>query len=226
MIEDLTNIPKLPAVFGPARQVAYVVEDIDVAMAQWHEAHGVGPFLVARNAVPLSNAYYRGQRAEKATVHLGFAYVGDMQLELIQLVGDTPSLYKEALDRGDRGVNHYAVCVEDFPVAYNWALDHGFSAVVDAGVDGLARMSYVEQVVSDRRLILEVIEWNALTRPYFTTIEKMVKSADSAKLVHEFNLADITPKFAAFTQMVKFFIKKLFGRVKQTRRPAATPVST
>jgi hypothetical protein len=217
MISDFDNIPPLPAIFGPARQVAYMVENIDAAMSVWHEAHGVGPFLVTRNTLPLSNAYYRGEKAQPARVNIAFAYVGDMQLELIELIGDTPSLYKEAIDREQTGVHHYAVCVDDFPAAYNWALDNGFDAALDAGVDGLARMSYVEN--PETGLILEVIQWNALTKPYFEGLEKLVKTADKQQLVHEFKLADITPKAAVFAQLLKFTVKKLFGRVEQTRRP-------
>ena len=143
-----------------------------------------------------------------------------MQLELIELIGDTPGLYKEALDKGNYGVHHYAVLVEDFPKCYNWALDNGYDAVIDSGIDGLARMSYVENTESG--IILEVIEWNALTRPYFTKIEKMVKSANPDQLTHEFNLPDITPKVAVFTGLVKFGLRKFFGGAKQTRREVNT----
>ena len=219
MITDFDNIPQLPSIMGPAKQVAYIVGDIDMAMERWHEQYGVGPFLVARNATPLSNAYYRGEKAETARVNIAFAYVGDMQLELIELIGDTPSLYKEALDREITGVHHYAVCVDDFPAAYNWALDNGYEAVVDAGVDGLARMSYVEN--RDTGLILEVIQWNGLTRPYFEGLVNRVKSADPDQLVHEFDLADITPKGAVFAGLAKFMLLKLFGRIQPTRRPNA-----
>ncbi len=216
MIKDFDNIPEIPAIMGPAKQIAYMVKDIDEAMESWHRDHGVGPFLVARNAVPLSNAFYRGDKAQTTRVNIAFAYVGDMQLELIELIGDTPGLYKEALDRNQFGVHHYAVCVDDFPAAYNWALDNGFDAVIDAGIDGLARMSYVEN--PDTGIILEVIQWNPMTKPYFEGLEKMVKSADKNQLVHEFKLADLTPKGAVFGALAKFMVKKLFGRVEQTRR--------
>ncbi|NCF19670.1 MAG: hypothetical protein GWP63_15620 [Haliea sp.] len=218
MISDFDNIPELPAIMGPAKQIAYMVDDIDAAVRHWHEEYGVGPFLVTRNAAPLSNAYYRGEKARTTRVNIAFAYVGDMQLELIELIGDTPGLYKEALDRKNYGVHHYAALVVDFAKAYNWALDHGYDAVIDSGVDGLARMSYMEN--TDAGIILEVIEWNGLTRPYFEGIEKMVKSADKKQLVHEFELADITPKVAVFFQLTKFAIKKLFGQVKPSRRTA------
>lgn len=218
-IEDFDNVPQLPAAVGPARQIAYMVQDIDAAMQQWHDDYGVGPFLVTRNALPLSNAYYRGEKAQPAKVNIAFAYVGDMQLELIELIGDTPSLYKEALDRQQTSVHHYAVCVDDFPTVYNWALDNGFDAVVDAGVDGLARMSYVEN--PDSGLILEVIQWNALTKPYFEGLEKRVKSADKTQLIHEFDLAEITPRVAVMAQLMKFMLNKLCGRIEPTRRPLA-----
>ena len=218
MISDLRNIPQLPAIFGAARHVAYIVEDIDAAMHHWREDFDVGPFLVTRIALPLSNAYYRGEKAQPARVNIAFAYVDDMQLELIQLIGDTPSLYKEALDRKQTGVHHYAVCVDAFPGTYNWALDNGFDAVLDAGIDGLARMSYLEN--PDSGLILEVIQWNALTKPYFEGLEKRVKSADKSQLTHEFKLADITPKGAVMLQLAKFSCNKLLGGVQQTRRPA------
>ncbi len=218
MIEDFDTIPRLPAIFGPAKQVAYVVRDIDAAMERWRSEHGVGPFLVARNATPLNNAYYRGEKARTNCVHLAFAYIGDMQLELIELVGDTPGLYKEALDRGNDGVHHYAVLVEDFASAYNYALDNGFEAVIDSGVDGLARMSYLEDPESG--LILEVIEWNPLTRPYFDGLQQRVQAADPAQAVHEFELADLTPKLAVIGQLAKFSLKRMFGRVQKTRRVA------
>lgn len=215
MIGDFDTIPELPAIYGPVKQLAYIVDDIDTAIKHWHEQCEVGPFLVTRNQAPLANAYYRGVKAETARINIAFAYVGGIQLELIELIGDTPSLYKEALDRQQRSVHHYAVCVEDFPSAYNYALDNGFTALTDAGVDGLARMSYVE---NDSGLILEIIEWNTITKPYFVELERRVAEAGSQQLVHEFNLPDITPKGAIALSLFKFMLKKLTGQVQQTRR--------
>ena len=223
MISEFDNIRELPAVFGPATQIAYVVGDIDAAIEQWHDEYGVGPFLVCRNEAPLTNAYYRGERMQETRLNIAFAYVGDIQLELIELIGDTPSHYKEALDRNQKSFHHYCVCVKDFPAAYEYALDNGFVALVDAGVDGLARMSYVEHPDG---LILEIVEWNAMTRPYFDGIEERIKGARQQRLVHEFKLADLTPKAAVFVALIEYTLKKLFGRVKRTRRLTSNPAST
>lgn len=207
----------LPAVFGPVRQVAYIVPDIDAAMDSWHRQMGVGPFVVARNAKPLANAYYRGKPAEDVVLHIAFAYLGEIQLELIEPVNDVPSMYREAMERGNHGLHHYAVCVEDFPQAYNYALDNGFNAVVDAGFDGLARMSYVESAEIPG-LILEVIQWNDLTRPYFEGIEKLVANADPAQLAHEFKLNQLTPVGPALKLAGKFLWQKVTGNIESTRR--------
>lgn len=222
-ITDLQQLPEIPPIFGPAKQVAYVVDDIDTAIEWWQTRHDVGSFLVTRSAAPLTNAFYRGKPAERSRVHIGFAYVGEMQLELIQLIGNTPGLYKEARDRGLDRVHHYAVLVDDFPAAYNWALDNGFDAVIDAGVDGLARMSYCEN--PDSGLILEIIESNRLTRPYFDGIEKRVHALDETMPIHEFELEELTPKLGVFVQLALFGLKKLFGRIEPTRRKAQATVT-
>ncbi len=216
MKSDFDNIPQIPAIFGPARQIAYVVDDIDRAIAAWNDEYQVGPFMVTRKATPLNNAYYRGEKAQTTKVNLAFAYVDDMQLELIELIGDTPGLYKEFIDRGDYGVNHYAVLVENFAEAYKWALNNGWQPVIDAGIDGLARMSYIES--PDKSMVLEVIEWNPLTRPYFNGLANLVKSADPKQLMHDFDIQELTPKLAVFTGLVKFGLKKLFGQANETRR--------
>jgi len=216
-LKDLNNIPALPAQFGPARQVAYIVPDMDAALDHWRKL-GVSTFVITRNVSPLQNAFYRGEKSGPAPVSIAFGYMGDMQIELIQPHHDDPSIYKEALDRGISGVHHYAICVEDFPACYNYALDNGYEAVVDSGVDGLARMSYVEN--REQNIILEMIQWNDLTRPYFDAIHAMWKESEARGSDTEFKLDALTPKGAVFKALGGFIIKKLTGRVKQTRRTA------
>ena len=214
MIAELEQIPVLPAAFGPARQMAFVVDDIDVAIQNWQN-RGVGPFLLTREVDPLTNATYRGARAAPVSVDIAFAYIGDMQLELIRLHGTTPSLYQEAKERGMDGVHHYAVCVDDFPGVYLQALADGFTPVVDAGIDGLARMSYLES--PDGTYIIEMIEWNALTRPYFDAIAQRIAAAGPVETVVEFTLAQLTPKSAVARQLLRFLVNSVLGRITPTR---------
>ncbi len=181
--------------FGPIRQVAYIVTDMDTAIETWHGQLGVGPFAVTRGVQPLRGSRYRGEPSGEVTLSIGFAYIGDVQLELILQLNDTPSMYKESIDRGHFGLHHYAFCVDDFDAAYGHAMANGFEAIVDAGAAGFARMSYVE---SKRvpGLVCELIEWNRVTRPYFDGIHALLEAADPSRLVHEFDLMELARRGA------------------------------
>jgi len=215
-LDDFKNLPKLPGPFGEAIQVAYIVKDIDQAITHWREQYDVGPFLINRNITPLQNTYYRGEKSGKTPINIAFSYIHGMQLELIQPLHDIPSLYNEALEQNIVGVHHYAARVDDFPAAYNWALDNGYEAVVDVGVDGLARMSYVEN--KNAGLIIEVIEWNGLTRPIFDNLYEKWQSIKTEGRDQEFELQKLTPAGAVFKGLGKFLVKKLTGQVTATRR--------
>ena len=211
---DFENLPSLPEFFGSIQQVSYVVTDIDQAMRHWQENYRVGPFLIARNQVPLKNAYYRGAKSQEVAVNIAFAYIDGMQLELTELIGNTPSLYQEALDANHKGVHHYAVCVEDFAPVYNLAKENGFKPVVDSGIDGLARMSYMEN--DAKNLILEVIEWNELTKPYFDEIAARCMAIECAATNQEFNLSELGSAWAVVRKLGFFLVNKLTGRVVRT----------
>lgn len=180
-------VPTISSVFGPIRQIAFVVTDIDQAIENWHSQMGIGPFAVVRDCRPLKGSLYRGETSGNIVLNIAFAYIGDMQLELIEQVNDTPSMYQEALERGCWGTHHYAVCVEDFSSSYQHAINNGFTPLVNAGAPGYAQMAYVE---SDRipGLILEIIEWNDLTRPYFDGISNFLSEADPDILTHSYQL--------------------------------------
>lgn len=230
MTAQAIALPQLKAEYGTLRQVAYVVEDLDEAMEYWRDTHNVNAFAVARNAKPLSNATYRGQKSETVVIDVAFGYLGDLQLELIELKQSVPSMYKEVLDRSQKDLQHYGVTVEDFQTTYEALSNLGFESIVDCGVKGLAQMSYVEATdfnqsifaPGDERymktpegygIVLELIEWNPLTRPYFDAIEKLVNQVPKGQLYQEFNLDSLTPIGEVFKRLPGFLWKKLTGRL-------------
>lgn len=183
----MINTPMLSPVFGPIKQVAYVVEDIDQAVESWHRQLGIGPFAVVRECQPLAGSKYRGGDAGEVIINIAFAYIDDVQLELIEQVNDTPSMYQEALAKGAHSLHHYCVCVEDYDHALGHALANGFDAIVEAGHPDFCRMSYVEST-EIAGLILEIVEWNDFTRPYFDGIQTFLADADPGVLKHDYQL--------------------------------------
>jgi glyoxalase/bleomycin resistance protein/dioxygenase superfamily protein len=86
-------------------QLGYVVPDIDAAMQHWLEVLGVGPFFLMRD-VAIEGAY-EGDTPATVGMTVAFSYVGDVQIELIQPPGDTPSPYRTfAQSHGGDGLHH------------------------------------------------------------------------------------------------------------------------
>ena len=229
MFTYAVHIPEIAPEMGKIMQVAYIVSDIDEAMQDWQEKYGIGPFVVTRDATPLANARYRGKKSEKVVVSIAFAYHGDLQIELIELRQSVPSMYKEALDRNQRDLQHYGLCVENFERANEFAADNGFVPILECGVKGLARMNYVEatdysrNVFADNEkaymktpeghgIVLEVIEDNAMTRPYFAGIKSIVEQIPEGQLAQEFKLNDLMPLSLLLPELGKLLVKKILGK--------------
>jgi hypothetical protein len=91
--------------FGPIRQLGYVVRDLDRALQYWTQTMGVGPFFVQRH-VTFEEYRYRGQPSPPPVISLAIANSGDLQIELIAQHDHRPSPYREFLDAGREGVQH------------------------------------------------------------------------------------------------------------------------
>lgn len=185
----------LNPIFGAVRQTAYIVPDIERGIDDWARQLHLGPFALCREIQPLAGSRYRGAPTGDLTLNIAFAYIGDLQLELIEQVNDAPSMYREAVEHRGYGHHHYGFCVEDFDEVYERAIAEGFESVVDAGAKGYARMSYIESKTIPG-LVCEVIEWNDFTRPYFDGIHSLLATTDDAKQVHELDLAALVSSSA------------------------------
>ena len=125
---------------GPIRQIGYVVTDLDSAMAHWLEL-GVGPWFVLRG-LPMS-ANYRGEPCE-TTLSVAWSNSGEMQIELIQQLDDTPSIFTEFLTARGPGFHQLAYWATDF-AATMAAVEKAGWPVVWAGGEGYGvRFTYVE----------------------------------------------------------------------------------
>ncbi|MGH8506483.1 MAG: VOC family protein [Stenotrophobium sp.] len=126
--------------WGPIKQIAYVVVDLDAGIQRWIEGFGVGPWLVYRNAT------MRGQcRGAKTAVkmHVGLSYQDDVQIELIQVISDTPSPYQDAAGRPRVGMHHIAWHAADLDGTVAAAKSRGLRPVFEAS-NGVVRVAYLE----------------------------------------------------------------------------------
>jgi hypothetical protein len=100
------------SVFGPVIQHAFVVREMDAALAYWIEVMGVGPFYQINNAT-YKAALYRDTPATPG-YSVALAYWDDNQIELVTPTSDDPSIYNEFLEDGHDGLlHHMCVTVKD-----------------------------------------------------------------------------------------------------------------
>lgn len=116
--------------FGPAMQMAWVVNDLEASMQRWIEQQGAGPFYVMRHC-NLSNVRYRGQPAT-VDIDVAIAQSGGVQIELIRQNDDLPSCYRDMYRQGEEGFHHICYLVDDLA----GALAHFGKVGMPAAIEG------------------------------------------------------------------------------------------
>lgn len=128
---------------GPIRQLGYVVDDIEAGMKHWSEVMGVGPWFY-NPRVPIEGYTYDGQHYEPHN-SVALANSGEMQVELIQIRNEVPSMYRDFREKGLRGLQHVAFWTTDFDADLAMMLARGFSAKMSGCVGQNGRFVYFEQ---------------------------------------------------------------------------------
>jgi hypothetical protein len=101
----------MPLIRHPILQHAYVVNDIDAAMARWTETTGAGPFWLSRNHVGREHTY-RGTPFHEP-LHYAFGGTGPTHVQLIAQDSAAPSVYRDMYAPGEEGFHHVAVLVPE-----------------------------------------------------------------------------------------------------------------
>ncbi|VTU29889.1 methylmalonyl-CoA epimerase [Variovorax sp. PBS-H4] len=136
----------MSALFGPVRQLGYVVRDLEAAMKYWVEVMRVGPFFHFERA-PLLDYRYRGT-PQDLWISAALAQCGSMQIELIQPRNEAPSMWKDFLHAGHEGLQHIAFWVDEthYDAKLAQAQEAGFRVCMSAStVDASGRLVYFEQ---------------------------------------------------------------------------------
>lgn len=106
-------------------QLAFVVADLDQALDHWTQQLGVGPFVVFETSLGDRRSIYRGQES-RADMAMAFAYINDLQIEIVSPVDEHPSLYREFLQNGQSGLHHFGFWPEEFTLSCAAAQACGF----------------------------------------------------------------------------------------------------
>ncbi|WP_293855072.1 VOC family protein [uncultured Alsobacter sp.] len=166
--------------FGPVMQTAYVVRDLDAAMAHWTGVLGVGPFFVT-DAVPYAEVRYRGWPIAIGT-RVAIAYSGEQQIELIQQTSGDPSMFTDFLEGGE-GMHHVCVVASDFAGAMDLAARHGLEIVQDGATTAGIRFAYLDRPGTPRGSALEIVEGSRGLLRYFERLKGVAAAWDGTEAV-------------------------------------------
>lgn len=136
----------LPFLDAGIAQIAFVVEDLDRTVENYHRSFGIGPWHFYTYGKPLVRKMsYRGQPADYE-MRVALSYFGPMRVELIQPTRG-PTIYEEFIEKHGYGVQHFGLLVDDMDSALATARNAGYQMIMDGsgfGRDGDGHYAYID----------------------------------------------------------------------------------
>ncbi len=123
-------------------QMSYVVKDIHAAMDHWVKHLGVGPWFLLEQFTGV-DPVYRGNPSS-AEIMIAMSFAGHMNIELIQMNNDAPSVYREHVEKHGYGFHHFGVGTNSFDADMGNHLAKGHDLVFLAGVPSGGRVAYMD----------------------------------------------------------------------------------
>jgi hypothetical protein len=162
---------------GRLIQTAFITDDIHASMRELTRTLGAGPwFLRERGVFP--KQIYQGQPAQTALA-IALGYAGEMQFEIIQQLDDSPSVYRDHVERNGYGLHHFGMAATDYSAALAHHQAMGDTLVYEAEVVNGARVGYFD---THARLpaMIEVIEFLPATQAMFRRFRDCARDWDGS----------------------------------------------
>lgn len=161
---------------GRVRQNGYVVRDLDAALRHWTVTLGIGPWFTMRHLM-LEPSVYRGA-AVSTEISIAVANTGDLQIELIEAHGTSPSCYREFLDAGHEGLHHLAWWTDEYDVTLERAEAAGWGIIQSGDLLG-TRFCYFD-TETHPGMIAELMELTDASRWLATHVREAAADWDGA----------------------------------------------
>jgi hypothetical protein len=126
-------------------QLCWVVPELDAAIDNWVRTTGAGPFFVF-GEVHFQDSTYRGTPMDVAPHRASIGYLGDMQIELIQPLDDSPGIWHDVVPRGRLGFHHVGLYCQDYQAERAATLAAPGAEMAFEGLMMGARTCYVDTV--------------------------------------------------------------------------------
>ena len=121
-------------------QNAYVVKDLYQAIDKWSKLLNIGPFFINENLT--FDVVYRGQPTV-LQVSVATVQSGGINIELIQPLVDTPSVYADIYAHGAEGFHHICMVVDNYDEQVQRFCAQGHAIAMQATM-GDCRFCYID----------------------------------------------------------------------------------
>lgn len=164
--------------FGPVRQIAFIVRDLDRTLKYWTETLGVGPFFVAPRLVP-EDFRYRGEPSVPPCITIALAYSGDLQVEIIKQHDTSPSGYLDFLESGREGFQHVSSWYkrDGYDRARERLMSSGINVLHEGRIAGAnVRFAYFATDIMSGGLVYEMSDM--LDEPIASRMRQLLAAAE------------------------------------------------
>ena len=158
-------------------QMCWVVPDLDAAVAQWLRTTPAGPFFLFED-VHFTDSNYRGTPMDIAPHRAAIGQHGDMQIELIQPLGDDPGIWRDVVPYGQAGFHHVGLYCQDYDAEREACLAGGSEMAFEGLMMG-ARTCYIDTVPT-LGFMTELITANPIAEMVFAQIRDAAESWDGS----------------------------------------------
>jgi methylmalonyl-CoA/ethylmalonyl-CoA epimerase len=129
-----------PLKIDKINQIGLVVHDAKKTAKLFDEFFGIGPFQILERAP--EEIIYKGKKQQFQVIN-GFARLGDIQLELIQVVQGECCQGDFLREKGG-GLHHVGVHVDDIDEALAVAKENGIEVLQSGNTMGIVRWEYLD----------------------------------------------------------------------------------
>ncbi|MFL6606555.1 MAG: VOC family protein [Steroidobacteraceae bacterium] len=124
-------------------QNAYIVSDLDEACARFHARYHIGPF-VGGTEFELGSHVYRGGPGASVWVRGVFVQAGPLNVELIQVLSDVPSAFRDMFPSGEEGLHHVAMFCDDYERQRDSWVQAGYPVASEFTLAWGTRICYID----------------------------------------------------------------------------------
>lgn len=164
--------------FGPIVQNAYVVADLEAAVAHWTEKVGVGPFFLMEH-IAFGDVWFRGAPLA-LDLSVAIAQWGEIQVELVTQHDASPSIYREFAARHGEGLQHVGVMTPSVDEHLRRLADRGIEPVQHGATANGMRFAYVATDAHPGAMI-ELIESGPAVDGFFAMVRKAARGWDGSR---------------------------------------------